>query len=83
MGVARPVPVWLIPLIAALVAQGLLVQVGEPAVPRLEVSRVVDREGLLNVRYDEVVEPGPGPGSDGRRCASGELLQALDCVDVV
>lgn len=59
-----PVPVWLVALVAALIAQGLLVAVHEPAVPGHEVARVVDRERLVDVGDDEVIEAG--------LCASGE-----------
>ena len=81
-GVLGPVPVGLVAGVAALVTEGLLVLVDEPAVPGHEVAGVVDRHGLLDVGDDEVVEPGLGAGGDISRGASGQALEALDGVDV-
>ncbi len=80
--VLGPVPVGLVASVAALVAQGQLVLVDEPAVPRLEDARVVDRERLLDVRDDEVIKPRPSAGGDAGGGARGKALQALDGVDV-
>jgi hypothetical protein len=46
----------LVPLVPALIAQGLLVLVHIPAMPGHEDSGEVDVQGLLDVRDDEIVE---------------------------
>lgn len=69
--IQRPVPVWLSTPIATLIAQALLVESGEPAVPGKEVTlenvsectarllcstyRVVNVEGLMNVRGNQII----------------------------
>jgi hypothetical protein len=56
VGILWPVPVWGVAFVAALVAESLFVGVEEPSVPGKEIASVMDAEGLLDVRYDEVVE---------------------------
>lgn len=80
--VLGPVPVGLVARVAALVAERLLVLVREPAVPWLEVARVVQAERLVDVGDDEIVEAGLGARGDRGWGAGGLGLEALDGVYV-
>lgn len=46
----------LVALVATLLTEGLFVEMDKPAVPRREVSRVVDGQGLLDMGHDKVVK---------------------------
>lgn len=69
-------------MIPAFLAQRLLVQPDEVPVPGEEVPRVVDGQGVVDVRSDEVVEPRFGTRRY-RGWGEGRLgLEALDGVYV-
>lgn len=55
-GGQAPVPVGLGTSVAALLAQGLLVEPGKVPMPREKVAGVVDLHGLVDVHGDEVIE---------------------------
>lgn len=55
-GVSRPVPIWLVSLVATFLTQRLFVGVNKPPVPRQEYSRKVDGKRLLDVHNDEIVK---------------------------
>lgn len=78
-----PIVVGLITFVTALVAKRLLVGIGEVPVPRQEVTRVVDGEGLANVCCDEVVETVLASWADGLWKFRREFRQALNGLDVV
>lgn len=61
----RPLPVWLVPRVAAFFAEGFLIQVDEVPVPGEEETCGVDGAGVQYVRCLEVVEAGA--------CSGGEL----------
>lgn len=68
--------------VTALLTQRLLVQPGEVPVPREEVARVVDAQGLVDVSRDEVIEASLGTGSHRRRRQGRLGLDTLDGIDV-
>lgn len=82
-GRLAPVPVGLGVVVAALVAQGLLVVVQEEAVPGEEVGGAVDVVGLVHVHHDEVVEAGLGAGHGDGVVSGGEAHEALHGVGVL
>ena len=81
LDIETPFPVGEVAFIAAVVAEVLLVGIGEVAVPGEECAGKVDIEGLLEVDNDEIVEQGLGSGGGGaqeRRLG----LEALNRSDV-
>lgn len=82
-----PVPVGLGPFVAALFAEGFLVEVHVVAVEAEEEAVAVDEVGPEAVRADEVVIAG-SRARERRRVGAGWGLagflgEAVDCVDVV
>lgn len=67
VGRLRPVPVRLVAFVATLLTESFLVQPRVVPVPREEVGRVVDGQGLVDVGGDEVIEAGLRTRSHGRR----------------
>lgn len=82
-----PVPVGLGTLVAAFLAEGLLVEVHVVPVETEEETVAVDEVGLEVVGAYEVVVPGPSTRERGRvwsrRGVAGLLGEAVDRVDVV
>lgn len=80
--VEGPVPVRLRALIVALIAQHVLIDGAEEAVPGHKVAGIVDREGLLDVRVDQIIAR-----DDTRVVESGRFgrlgQDAFDRVEVV
>lgn len=60
VGPFTPVPVRLVTLIPAFVAQGLLIRPGEVTMPGEEVCCAMNEKSLVDVHCDEVVEAGLG-----------------------
>lgn len=83
LGVLGPVPVRLVSLVAALVAQRRLVEPDELTVPSEEGARAVNKRGLKNVRGLEVVVARASAGCELGVDLRGQLGQALDGGDVV
>lgn len=82
LGPPRVAVIGLGTLIAALIAQGLLVNPHEVTVPRKEVTRHVDAEGLLDMNRNKVVIAVAASWALLLRVFGGRIGQALNCRDI-
>lgn len=83
VGPSWPVVVGLIAFVPTLFSESLLIRMGEVAVPRKEVTSIVDGEGLLNVCRNKVIIPILAARTHRRRSLGRQLAHALDRRDVI
>jgi hypothetical protein len=82
-GVLEPVPVWQIAVIAAFIAQGLLVCPDKLSMPGQEDPRAVDKVGLIDVTVREVICSRGSTWGEALVHHSRQFVQAFDSLDVL
>lgn len=81
--VLPPVPVRLVPLVIALITQGLLVGPDVISVPAKEVACGVDKQRLVDVGSDEVIVAATNAGDDAQGCGGWRFLEAEHSIDII